>query len=570
MTSRKTPSPYRLYFILLLLFLGIAGLIGRLIDLNIINRHFLLKQSDARNLRKVTIPAYRGMILDRTGEPLAISTPVDSICINPQLFLATANQKQQLANTLQLSPIKLQSELNHSNGHHRHEFMYLARQVPPPLAKQLTALNIPGVFSQEEFRRYYPQGEVTAHIVGLTNIDDHGQEGMELAYDHWLSGSSGIQEVLKDRLGHIVNQIELLKNPEQGHDLVLSLDHRIQYLAYQFLKEAVEKYHAESGSAVVMDVKTGEILAMVNQPSYNPNRRPKDQNGNYRNRAVTDDFEPGSVIKPFNIAFALESGKYKAETIIDTNPGWMVVGGYKIQEDNNDNYGKVDLTHILVKSSNIGAAKILLSLQPQEFWSLLQRVGFGQKTNSAFPGESPGLLVVHNVWYPSVVATLSYGYGLAVTVLQLAQAYAVFANKGIKIPVTFLKTATPPQGVQVLDPTVAQTVFGMLQAVVQEGTGKRAQIPGYCVAGKTGTAYVAGPGGYKRDIFMSSFVGIAPCQNPRLVVAVTIRDPKGQHLAAFVAAPIFSKIMGEALRLLDIPPDALNSAPNAPKSETAQ
>lgn len=556
MLPQKIPRPFsfRFYVVLMLLGMGLCGLLWRFIDLNYLERHFLLKESDARILRKVSIPAYRGMIVDRVGEPLAISTPVNSVCINPQLFHAGSSAIHQLAKCLEIDPIKMQQEITVG---HKHEFMYLARQVPPPIIKQIEEYNIPGIFFPKEYKRYYPQGEVSAHVVGLTNIDDRGQEGLELAYDQWLSGETGEKEVLKDRLGHVVAQIGLLKRPEQGHILELSIDHRIQYLAYEFLKEAVLKYHADAGSAVVLDVRTGEIVAMVNQPSYNPNRRPKNDDGDYRNRAVTDSFEPGSVIKPFNIAYALESGKYTADSKIDTNPGWMMVGGYRIKEESNHNYGVINLTQLLEKSSNIGAAKIMLSLEPQAYWGLLQRFGFGQKTSCSFPGESSGLLVPRSVWYPSVIATLSYGYGIAVTSLQLAQAYAIFANHGMKLPVTFLKTAEPPSGVSVLDPTVAATVFKMLQAVVAAGTGKQAQVPGYCVAGKTGTAYIAGPGGYKRDIYMSSFVGIAPCQSPRLVVAVTIRNPKGQYYAALVAAPVFSKIMGGALRLLNISPDAL-------------
>lgn len=543
---------WRFYALWFLLCVAVVGLLWRLIDLNILDRSFLLKQSKARIIRLINIPAYRGMITDRLGVPLAISTPVDSIWINPQLFQATPSQIVALSCVLHLPISFIKKRIQHKKANH--QFVYLKRGNSPYIAKEIRQLNIPGIFFQHEYRRYYPEGEVTAHVVGLTNIDDQGQEGLELAYNQWLAGEPGKMEVVKDRLGHIVADIAMVKKPIQGHDLTLSIDHRIQYLAYQALKETVSTYHAKAGSAVVLDVKSGEILAMVNQPSYNPNNRPADHDGRYRNRAVTDMFEPGSVIKAFTIALALESGKYTPDTKIDTNPGWMKIGGYRISDDEL-NFGVISLTQLLQHSSNIAAAKILLSLEPQHYYALLRALGFGQHTSSSFPGESSGALVSHDTWVPSVVATLGYGYGMAVTTLQLAQAYAILGAGGIKRPVTFLKVEHPPAGVRVLLEKVAKTIVGMLETVVQKGgTGTRAAVYGYRVAGKTGTTYIAGPKGYDKHHYMSSFVGLSPANNPQLVVAVVIREPQDEHFGGLVAAPLFSKIMSGSLRLLDIPP----------------
>ena len=366
LSGKNVQRAWRFHAVWFLLCVAVAGVLWRLIDLNILDRSFLLRQSKARILRDVSIPAYRGMITDRLGVPLAISTPVDSLWINPQLFQPTRTQLSELAHFLRL-PLSFIRKQAEKKGNR--QFVYLKRGNPPFIAKEVRALHIPGVFFKREYRRYYPEGEVTAHMIGLTNIDDQGQEGLELAYNQWLAGTPGEDEVVKDRLGHIIADVALLKKPLQGHNLVLSIDHRIQYLAYRALKGTVSDYHAESGSVVVLDVKTGEILAMVNQPSYNPNNRPSNHDGRYRNRAVTDMFEPGSVIKPFTIAFALESGEYTRDTKIDTNPGWMKIGGYQISDDGL-NYGVITLTQLLQYSSNIAAAKILLSLKPDHYYAL--------------------------------------------------------------------------------------------------------------------------------------------------------------------------------------------------------
>jgi cell division protein FtsI (penicillin-binding protein 3) len=550
---------WRLYLVLAVLIAALLVLIGRFVFLNVIDRSFLLQQSQARILRTVSIPAYRGMILGRDSSPLAISTPLDSVCVNPKIYHATGRQQFLLAKILGLNIITTRNAIARYKRAHK-EFMYLKRLNPPRVAQKVTALKIPGVFLKREFKRYYPESEVTAQVVGLTNIDDQGQEGLELAYNKWLSGKGGKKEVIKDRLGNIIRNVALLRRPVQGKNLYLSIDHRIQYIAYRALKEQVNKYHAASGAVVVLDAKTGEVLAMVNQPSYNPNDRPKIHDGRFRNRAVTDTFEPGSTIKPFTIALALQSGRYTPSSTVNTSPGRLKVGGYTIKDDGLD-YGVINLTQVLQKSSNIGAAKIMLSLPPQNYWHLLRTMGFGQRTSSGFPGESPGILRERQVWYPSVVATLAYGYGIAVTTLQLAHAYQILADHGVSMPVTFIKQDKQPKGSAVLNPKVADTVVKMLETVVQSGgTGRRAAIPGYRVAGKTGTAYIAGPHGYNKSKFIASFVGIAPVSNPRLVVAVDIRDPQGQHFGGVVAAPVFAQVMSAALRDLGVSPDRLTTA----------
>ncbi len=552
MEQDPSQSSWRLWLIVVCLVAMVCGLLWRLVDLNIIQRPFLLKQSNARSLRREKIPAYRGMLTDRFGDPLAISTPVDSIWVNPKLFHADNKTQAALASILQISSTDITKKIKKGSAR---EFIYLKRRVPPNITDRIQALKIPGVFFQREYRRYYPEGQTDAHIIGLTNIDDKGQEGLELAYNSWLSGQAGLKEVVKDRLGHTVADVAVLKKPKQGRDLVLSIDQRIQYEAYRDLQSGVSEYHAKSGSVVVLDVKTGEILAMANVPSYNPNNRPKVHDGRYRNRAVTDVFEPGSTIKAFNIALALESGEYTPDTLIDTRPGWMVLDGYTIKDTSD--HGIISLTQLLQKSSNIGAAKVMLNLTAQKYWNLLNRVGFGQRSRSGFPGEASGSLIYRQKWPPIAVASLAFGYGLSVTPLQLAHAYAVLAADGVKYPVTFIKrTAEPIEGTRVIDAGVAKTLMNMLESVVEKGgTGTRAQIPGYRIAGKTGTAYIAKNGSYDRKHYVASFVGIAPVSNPRLVVAVVIKNPQGSHYGGVVAAPVFAKVMARALRLMNIPPD---------------
>ncbi len=548
-------SIWRFYVVIVILCLILAGLLYRLVDLSFLDRKFLLKQSDARTIRIVSIPSHRGMVTDRLGSVLALSTPLYSAWINPKIFHPTQNELAQLSTILSLPISAIQTQI-----HSKKTFVYLKRQNPPDVMQKTEALQIPGIYFQVEYKRFYPEGEVVAHVIGLTNVDDQGQEGLELAYNQWLAGSPGKKEILRDRLGNTIADLNLMKQPQEGRDLTLSIDHRIQYLAYRALKEQVEKYHAKAGSVVVLDPKTGEILAMANLPSYNPNNRPLEHDGRYRNRAATDSFEPGSVMKPFTITLALKSGKYKPSDKVNTYPSYMSIGGFLIKDDIKN--GLLNLTQILQYSSNIGAAKILLSLAPLDFWNLLRSLGFGDRTDSGFPGESPGRLISQPIWYPSDIATMAYGYGVSITALQLAHAYAVFANDGKSVPVTFLKLTTPPKSTQIIPEKIDAEIVPMLEADI---TGKdstigvsRASVSGYRVAGKTGTSYVAGSGGYDKKKYNSTFVGFAPVSNPQLVIVVTIREPQGQHFGAVVSAPVFSKIMAGALRILDISPDNLD------------
>lgn len=545
---------WRYFTLILVLLLATLGLVGRMLDLSVFNRSFLMKQSEARVLRTVDIHAYRGMITDRNGVPLAISAPVDSIWVNPQIFYASSSQIHDIAQTLHLDETELKTRLNKKNGR---EFVYLARGIPPETADKIKDLKIRGVSFQREYRRFYPSGEVAAHILGFTNVDDNGQEGIELAYNEWLKGIPGKRQVIKDRLGQIVASIGVLKSPQEGRDVMLSIDSRIQYLAYTALQNAIPKFHAESGSIVVLDASTGEILAMANAPSFNPNAR-SEPDSRYRNRAVTDLFEPGSTMKAFSVASALASGKYTPLSLVDTRPGFMSISGHVIRD--HEPSGIINLIQLLQKSSNVGAAKITLSLPPSHLYNFLVRMGFGQRTGSGFPGEASGVLVKERIKRPADLATLSYGYGLSATALQLTQAYAIFAAHGIKRPVTFVKNSYPSNETQVIDSKLADQMLELLKAVAESGAGNSARIPGYQVGGKTGTSYMMSGGGYQHDRYNSSFIGIAPLSNPRLVVAVVLHGVQGNiHFGAQVSAPIFASIMGGALRYLNIPPDNLAS-----------
>ena len=563
---RNHRTKWRFYLAATFLMLCIFGLAFRMFQLSILERGFLLKQSNARVLRQVNIPANRGMITDRNGVPLAVSTPVDSVWANPHMFVANTYQLDHLAKLLHSLPTNIEKRID---ANPRLQFVYLKRGIVPQTVAKVKAFKIPGVFFQRGFRRYYPEGPVMAHVLGFTNIDDQGQEGLELAYNKWLAGSPGKKEVVKDRLGQIVADVDVIKEPDQGQNLVLSIDSRIQYLAYRELLDTVNKFHAVSGSVVVLNDKTGEILAMVNVPSYNPNQRPKIHDSRYRNRAVTDVFEPGSTMKAFSVANALDSGKYTPKSIINTSPGWIVIDGNKIQDDVDN--GVINVTQVLQKSSNVGVAKITLSLPPTSLWNLLHSVGFGERTHSGFPGETSGVLLERRIWRPTDLATLSFGYGISVTALQLAHAYAIIANGGIKVPVTFLKRMHPVQGVRAIKAKTAKEMLTMLQTVLQPGgTGTRGRVPNYIVAGKTGTAYIAGHDGYYKNRYTASFVGIAPASNPQLVVAVVIHDVQGKrHFGGQVAAPAFAAIMSGALRFLNIPPDDLNNDLNNDLKKTS-
>lgn len=553
--TSSIPTGRRLWVVVFILMLIALSLMTRLIDLTIINRQFLCKQGNARTLRNVTIPAHRGMILDRNGEPLAISTPVNAVWIDPTSFKPNAPQLRVLSQLLHIPTQTIRERRLHAQDK---EFVYLKRGLNPSLATKIKSLKIPGVFLQDEYHRYYPEGPVMAHVIGLTNIDDKGQEGLELAYNNWLEGRSGLKKVLKDRLGHIIADVRSIRSPSPGHNLQLSIDRRIQYIAYRELKAGIEKYRADSGSVVVLDVRSGEILAMVNWPTYNPNDRVKVQDGRYRNRAVTDLFEPGSTIKSFSMASALASGQFTPASQINTAPGWMMVAGKRIMDERNN--GIMDLTKLLQISSNMGMSKLVLSLPAENLWNMLHLVGFGQISQSGFPGERTGSLPHFRVWNPFVLATLSFGYGLSVTALQLTQAYAVLAHEGIKIPLTFLKIQGDPlTGERVMEAKLSREVLDMLESVLTKGgTAPLARVPGYRVTGKTGTVRIVGAQGYEKHRHNSIFIGIAPASHPRLVLAVVLHDPKGRlYYGGYTAGPIFSHIMSNTLHLLNIPPDDL-------------
>jgi len=546
--------PLRRVAVLALVVLAVALLTWRAVYLQVVTSAFLQYQGDARYLRVVSIPAHRGMITDRRGEPLAISTPVHTVWANPRELILQRQQLPQLARALGLDMDHLQRLLAERATR---EFVYLKRQVNPEVADRVTALGIPGVFLQREYKRYYPAGEVAAHVVGFTDIDDTGQEGAELTYDKWLSGEPGAKRVIKDRLGRVVEDVESIRPTRAGQDLALSIDRRVQYLAYRELKAAMAAHKARSGSVVVLDVTSGEVLAMVNQPAYNPNNRHRVRGDQYRNRAVTDVFEPGSTVKPFTVAAALASGQYRPHTPVDTTPGFMRVGPNTVRDMHD--YGALDVSGVITKSSNVGAAKIALSLEPEHLWRLFTAVGFGSTTGSGFPGEAAGLLADYHRWYPIERATLAFGYGMSVTPLQLAQAYAVFAADGLRRPVSFLRHEEAPPGERVLPAQVTRDVRAMLETVISaEGTGSLAAVPGYRVAGKTGTVHKATVGGYSKDRYVSVFAGFAPASHPRLAVVVMINEPRaGKHYGGQVAAPVFSRVMAGGLRLLNVTPDNL-------------
>ena len=545
-----------------LIVLGAGGLAARAVELQLVEHGFLAKQGDDRSMRVVKIAAHRGAITDRNGEPLAVSTPVDSIWVNPQELNDNIDQLPKLARALKEDQQTLARRITSNLDR---EFLYLERHMPPEQAARIKALGIPGVYSLREYRRYYPAGEVSGHVVGFTTVDDKGQEGLELGYDQLLNGEDGAKRVIQDSFGRYVENVESIRAPRPGRDLVTSIDLRIQYLAYRELKAAMSEYRAHAGSIIVVDVDTGEVLAMVNQPSYNPNDREQLKPGLYRNRAATDIFEPGSSVKPFIMAAALASGQYKPDSVIDTSPGFFKVGT-KMEEDEH-NLGVIDLATILAKSSNVGTAKVALSLPPEEIWSTLTSLGLGQVTGSGYPGESAGMLSNYAHWRPIGIATLSHGYGLSVTPLQLAHAYATIGAGGIKRPISFEKISGSVPGQRVMDAKVATDLVQLMEHVVEKGgTATRASLIGYRVSGKTGTAYKSIPGGYSTDRYMAVFAGLVPATHPKLATIVVIDEPMGdshEHQGGEVAAPVFASVMSGALRLMDVPPDDLQNAPAA-------
>ncbi|MGF1615335.1 MAG: peptidoglycan D,D-transpeptidase FtsI family protein [Gammaproteobacteria bacterium] len=528
------------------------GLLWRAVDLQLVHKTFLQREGDARHVRVVSSPAHRGRILDRHGEPLAVSTPVDSIWICPRTFLAERDRWGLVVSLLGLDEAALE---RHILARMDREFLYLQRHVPPALAERIADLSLAGIYRQREYRRYYPSGEVAAHVVGFTDVDDVGQEGLELGFDARLRGVDGSKRVIRDRLGRTVEDLEQIRAPRSGDDLVTTLDRRIQYLAHRALKSAVKRQHAKSGSMVVLDARSGEVLAMANAPAYNPNNRAERTGERFRNRAVTDLFEPGSTVKPFIVAAALETGWVMPDTRLDTSPGLFRVGRYTVRDLRD--YGIIDIRTVLKKSSNVGASKLGLAMPPGRLWRLLTELGFGQPAGTHFPGEARGVLPSHHTWGEIHQATLSFGYGLSVSPLQLAQAYTAIANGGWLLPPTLTRTAERAPSRRVMSERTALEVRGMLEAVVDaDGTAPRARVPGYRVAGKTGTVRKPVPGGYASDRYVSTFVGILPVSAPRLVVVITIDEPGGkEYYGGDAAAPVFADVMSATLPLLGIAPD---------------
>lgn len=564
--SRKVPRPQRAiaYWRYLAVVGGLVALpvlaLWRTAGLQVLEgaergARFLQDQGDARTQRSLPIPAYRGLVTDRRGEPLAVSTPVVTLWADPGALPADRETLVPLARRLGVSVERIQQLRADNAGR---EFMFLARQWNPADAAKVLALEIPGVHGREEFKRYYPAGEVTAQLVGFTNVDDHGQEGIELAYDHWLAGAPGERRVIRDRKGRVIKDIELVRSEKPGNDLALSIDLRLQYLAYQELRAALERHRAAAGSVVMLNARTGEVLAMVSQPSFNPNARARIDNGALRNRAVTDQLEPGSTMKPFTMVAALESGRYRPDTPIDTAPGWIHIGRKTYRD--HSNYGLLDLTGVLAKSSQVGTTKVAMTLEPAAIRDVFDRVGLGQAPGTGFPGEVAGSVPSKRKWALSEHAALAFGYGMSATPLQLAAAYAVLANHGVRRPTTLLRRdarqeVPEDQRRQVIAPEIADQVRTMMKAVIERGTATRAAIPVYAAAGKTGTSHKVGAGGYQADRYIALFAGMAPADAPELVTVVVVDDPRsGGYFGGLVAAPVFAAVTSGALRLFGVQP----------------
>ena len=551
---------WRLHLVRLVFISLVVGLGWRLADIQVVNPDFLRNQGDARHVRKVPVVAHRGMILDRHGEPLAISTPVHSVWLNPQ-DVATNNAKLgQLARLLKIKHSSIKAKIKKNK---KREFVYLKRRVSPELAEKVKQLNIEGVALQREYKRYYPAGEVTAHLVGFNNVDDHGQEGLELTFDSNLQGVPGLKRMVRDSRGNYVGGGEQIKATKAGQNIRLSVDLRLQYLAYQSLKSTVDRYRARSGTAVILDVQTGEVLAMVNQPSFNPNNRRNLNLNDLRNRAVIDLFEPGSTVKPLTVTSCMKSGEFTLKTQIDTRPGTIKISGHTISDHNN--YGVIDLAKLIQKSSNVGSSKIALTIKPEQLWQDFAAFGMAKATGGFFPGEALGNMPDLQTWRKLDQATMSFGYGLNTTALQLAKAYTVLANGGISRPVSFQKLDKEeiPLGRRVFSKDVMTDVVTMMEAVVKPGgTARRASVDNYTVAGKTGTVEKLVNGSYVEGRYQSLFAGIIPADKPRLAMVVMVDDPKGDdYYGGLIAAPVFAEVMTGAMRLLNVTPD------NVPESQ---
>ena len=548
---------------------GFALLAVRAFYLQAMHTDFLQAKGEARYGRVLELPASRGPVNDRNGQPLAISTPVESIWATPDELDDVDDAKiHALAKALAVAPDEIRQKIVRKDR----QFVYLKRQISPDQAAKVMALGIPGVFQQREFRRYYPAGEVMAHVVGFTGIEDNGQEGVELAAEDRLAGVPGSRKVIKDRKGRIVEDVESMRAPRDGQAVTLALDQRLQFLAHRELKAAVAQHGAKGGSIVILDARTGEILALVNQPDYNPNNRANVTGRQTRNRSVTDLFEPGSTMKPFTVAAALDAGIVTPGTLVDTGPGFMTLGGWTINDSHPN--GTITVAQVIQRSSNIGSAKIMLRMPAERMGTLFRELGFGSSPQTGFPGEAKGQLKPWAKWRPIEQATLSYGHGISVSLLQLARAYTIFTNAGQLLPLALLKTDAQPIGKPLVTKETALDVTRMMElAVMPGGTAPRAQVPGYRVAGKTGTAYKPENGGYNEHKYVSSFVGFGPVTSPRFIVAVMIDEPAGpKHVGGDVGAPVFSSVMGAALRMMSVPPDApgtLNAMAPAPAPESA-
>jgi cell division protein FtsI (penicillin-binding protein 3) len=545
---------WRHYFVMLCGLGLFAVLLLRLLQLQILETDFLQHESDKRTVRDHSLSAYRGMIVDRNNEPLAVSTPVKSIWLNPKQVLQDKSDVSELAALLNVSVTSLINKIK-KNKHK--EFIYLRRHMNPGQANKINKLNIAGVGLKQEFKRFYPAAEVTSHVVGFTNIDEAGIEGVELAFDQWLQGQPGKGRVIKDRLGRLVKDLGVVEPAQAGNELTLSLDLRLQYQAYRELKASVQQHGAKAGSLIMLDTETGEILALVNQPAFNPNNRSELKATAVRNRTITDMFEPGSTVKPFTVAAALLSGNINKQSVVDTHPGYLRLDNKTIRDHRN--YGKLDITEILTRSSNVGVSKLALQMGGENLWHFYRQLGLGEPVGLGLQGENGGKVAVgNNRWGPLETATLSYGYGLAVTPLQLAQAYQVLANDGIKQPLTLLRRQPGEltQGKQVLPKSIANDVVKMLQTVVgPKGTARRARVDGYLVAGKTGTVHKVGSEGYKDESYLSLFAGVAPADDPKVVTIVVIDEPSGrEYYGGEVAAPIYSRVMQSSLRLMNVLP----------------
>lgn len=550
-------AAWRRYFVLLLLGVAFVGLFGRAVHLQLRSSEFLKKEGNSRHLRVVNVPAHRGSIVDRHGEPLAVTTPVDSVWVAPVKLLKFEHVEEavaRLAQELGLRPTALMRDLQQRS---QREFWYLRRKVDPELAARVRQLHIPGVHFQREYQRFYPDGEVTAQLIGVTDVDDRGQEGIELAYDHWLNGQAGRKRVVRDRDGAVVQDVENIEEPQPGKALQLTIDRRIQYLAYRELKSAVVRHNAKGGTVVVLDPISGELLALASQPGFNPNNRSDFDTSRMRNRVMTDQFEPGSTVKPFTVAAALENRVISPNVVLDTTPGVMRLGKHQVRDIRN--YGVITLVDLIKKSSNVGATQLALKMDPNDFVDTLAQLGFGSPSGIGLPGETAGVLSARQHWSEIERATFSFGYGFSVSALQLAQAYAVLANAGVKQPLTLIKGQNTSPPTQVFSPaTISELTKIMEGGTEPDGGGAAARIPNFRVAGKSGTVRKLGDEGYSQDRYHALFAGFAPASTPKLVVVVMIDEPsKGKYYGGAVAAPVFSAVMEGALRFLNVAPDDL-------------